>query len=90
VLDSIGFDALMTRAAFVVCGEGRLDRQTLQGKAAGEVATRCRQSGVACHAVVGSVALEPFEQRILDLQTVTTAGTTEELRAAGRALAGAG
>ena len=90
MLDAIGFDALMALSGFVVCGEGRLDRQTLQGKAAGEVATRCRQSGVACHAVVGSVALEPFEQRILDLQTVTCAGTIEELTAAGQALAGAG
>ncbi len=86
VLDAIGFDQQMRGAAFVVCGEGRLDRQTLQGKAAGEVATRCRQAGVACHALVGSTALEPFEERILDLATVTTAGTLEELSAAGLVL----
>lgn len=86
VLDALGFDPLMHEAAFVVTGEGRLDRQTLQGKAAGEVATRCRQNGVMCHAVVGSNALDAFEARILDLQSVTEAGTLAELEAAGRAL----
>jgi glycerate kinase len=87
VLDAIGFDSLMRAAAFVVTGEGSLDHQTLQGKAAGEVATRCRQSGVACHAVVGRNRLDPFEERILDLSSVTEATTLAALEAAGRALA---
>lgn len=87
VLDALGFDAAMRSVAFVITGEGRLDRQTLHGKAAAEVATRCRQRGVGCHAVVGSSALEAFEQRILDLETVTEASTLAELEDAGRALA---
>ena len=58
VLDAIGFDPLMRDAAFVVAGEGRLDSQTLAGKIVGEVATRCRQGGVTCHAIVGSNALD--------------------------------
>ena len=86
VLDAIGFDERMRAAAFVVTGEGRLDEQTLEGKIVGEVATRCRQNGVTCHAVVGSIRLEPFEQRILDLASVTEATTLEELREAGRRL----
>jgi glycerate 2-kinase len=86
VLDAIGFDERMRRAAFVVTGEGRLDEQTLQGKIVGEVATRCRQGGVACHAVVGSNALAPFQERILDLASVTEATTLEELEDAGRRL----
>ena len=86
VLDAIGFDERMRAAAFVVTGEGRLDEQTLQGKIVGEVATRCRQGGVPCHAVVGREALDPFSERILDLASVTEAGTLDELRAAGRAL----
>jgi glycerate kinase len=85
VLNAIGFDDLMRGAMLVVTGEGRLDRQTFAGKAVFEVATRARQSGVACHAVVGSSELEPFEERILDLQTVTRATTEDELEAAGRA-----
>jgi glycerate kinase len=87
VLETIGFDQLMRQSAFVVTGEGSLDHQTLQGKAAGEVATRCRQSGVACHGVVGQNRLEPFEERILDLSSVAEATTEAELEAAGRALA---
>ncbi len=89
VLDAIGFDDAMRRAAFVVTGEGGLDLQTLQGKIVGEVATRCRQSGVACHAVVGRNDLQPFEERILDLATVTEAGTLAALRSAGRRLGSA-
>jgi glycerate 2-kinase len=86
VLDALGFDVRMRAAAFVVTGEGRLDEQTLEGKIVGELATRCRQNGVTCHAIVGGIALDPFEQRILDLASVTEATTLEELRAAGRGL----
>jgi glycerate kinase len=86
VLDALGFDELMRAASFVVTGEGSLDEQSLQGKVVGELATRCRQSGVACHAIVGRSRLDPFEERILDLASVTEATTLAELEAAGRAL----
>jgi glycerate kinase len=86
VLDAIGFDALMRGSAFVVTGEGSLDDQTLQGKIVGEVATRCRQAGVTCHAIVGHNSLDPFGQRIIDLASVTEASTLTEIEAAGRAL----
>ena len=88
MLDALGFDARMRAAAFVVTGEGTLDEQTLQGKLVGEVATRCRQAGVPCHAVVGRIELDPFAQRILDLASVTEATTLEELEEAGRQLVG--
>ena len=87
VLDALGFDDRMRAASFVVTGEGRLDEQTLEGKAAGEVAVRCRQAGVACHAVVGQAALDDFSVRILALDGLAEAGDPEELHAAGRALA---
>ncbi len=86
VLDAIGFDALMRESAFVVTGEGSLDEQTLEGKIVGELATRCRQGGVACHAIVGRNRLDPFGERIIDLASVTEATTLAELTAAGRAL----
>jgi glycerate 2-kinase len=89
VLDAIGFDALMRRAAFVVTGEGSLDETTLAGKAVAEVATRCRQAGVWCHAVVGRDALDLFGRRVLDLASVREATGLEDLREAGRALGGA-
>ena len=86
VLDAVGFDSRARAARAVVTGEGRLDSQSLQGKAVGEVATRCRQAGVPCHAIVGLNAIDLFEQRILDLQTVDQAGSPDELEAAGLAL----
>ena len=86
VLDAIGFDARMRASAFVVTGEGSLDEQTLQGKIVGEVATRCRQGGVTCHAIVGRNKLDPFGERIIDLASVTEATTLDELRRAGAAL----
>ena len=86
VLDAIGFDDLMRDSAFVVTGEGGLDEQTLQGKIVGEVATRCRQAGVTCHAIVGRNSLDPFGQRIIDLASVTEASTLAEIEAAGGAL----
>jgi glycerate kinase len=86
VLDAIGFDERMREAAFVVTGEGRIDSQTLEGKIVGELATRCRQRGVTCHAVVGDIDLDPFSERILDLASITEATTLDELERAGRSL----
>jgi glycerate kinase len=87
VLDALGFDARMRASAFVVTGEGRLDEQTLEGKAAGEVAVRCRQAGVACHAIVGQSAIDDFSFRVLALDGLAEATDPGELRAAGRELA---
>jgi glycerate kinase len=86
VLSAVGYDARMRAARAVVTGEGRLDRQSLVGKVVSEVATRARQMGVPCHAVVGSNALELFDLRILDLQLVLEASTLAELEAAGAEL----
>jgi len=88
VLDALGFDERLRSAAFVVTGEGRLDEQTLAGKAVAEVAVRCRQGGVGCHAVVGGSELDDFSLRRLDLGRVIVASTLAELEAAGRELAG--
>ncbi|WP_249011010.1 glycerate kinase [Conexibacter sp. DBS9H8] len=87
VLETVGFDVRMRAARAVVVGEGRLDRQSLAGKVCGEIATRARQAGVPCHAIVGRCLLDRFDQRILDLQVILEAGTIEALEAAGRELA---
>ncbi len=87
VLDAIGFDSRIRAARAVVTGEGRLDGQSLVGKAVSEVATRARQAGVPCYAIVGRSELDAFGARILDLETIWEAGTLAELRAAGRRLA---
>src|SRR3954447_4790002 len=86
VLQALGFDARMRAARAVVVGEGRLDATTLEGKLAGEIATRARQAGVPCHAIVGSNAIDRFSARILDLQVILEAGTPGELREAGERL----
>ena len=87
VLDTVRFDERLREAAFVVTGEGKIDEQTLTGKAVFEVASRCRQAGVGCHAVVGTRALDDFQVRTIDLASVREATTLEEIRAAGRSIA---
>ena len=86
VLDALDYDARMRAAAAVIVGEGRLDSTSLQGKALGEAATRARQAGVPCFAIVGTNALDTFGARILDLQRVTEAPTLEAIADAAAAL----
>ena len=90
VLDAVGFDDRAGESGFVVTGEGRLDAQSLDGKVCGEVAARCREHGVPCHAIVGSNALERSEQSGAALVSVTEATTLDELEAAGRRLVAGG
>lgn len=89
VLDRIGFNARMHTARAVITGEGRLDHQTLLGKAVGEVATRSRQNGVPCHAIVGRRAMSEFEARILDFESVSEAGTARAIAASAERLVAA-
>jgi glycerate kinase len=73
VLDVVGFDARARESFAVVTGEGRLDEQTIQGKVVFEVATRSRQGGVPCYAVVGADTLDAFERRIMNLEVEAAA-----------------
>jgi glycerate kinase len=91
VLDTLGFDSRMRDARAVVTGEGRLDEQTLQGKAVFEVATRCRQAGVPAYAVVGQDFLDEFGKRLLGVEVVAAArngmrASEEEIERAARRL----
>ncbi len=87
VLDALRFDERMRDARAVITGEGRIDEQSLAGKLVSEIATRARQAGVPCHAVVGRRELDAFGARVLDIGTIREAGTPAELEAAGRELA---
>jgi glycerate kinase len=89
VLEQLGFDARLRAARAVVVGESRLDRATLGGRVAGEIAIRARQAGVPCHAVVAAGAIDRFDVRILDLQAIVEADTIERLEDAGERLASA-
>jgi len=87
VLDALGFDAAARAARLVITGEGRIDDQTFEGKAVGEVAVRCRRLGVPCIAVVGRAQLAPGAARKLGLASVIEASTLDELQRAGAELA---
>jgi glycerate kinase len=91
VLDVLGFDSRMRDSYAVVTGEGRLDFQTLGGKAVFEVATRCRQRGVPCYAVVGQDGLDAFGKRVLNIEVEaatrkSSIATAEQLEQAARRL----
>ena len=87
VLNALDFDARMRAARAVIVGEGRLDEQTLQGKIAGEIATRARQGGVPCFAIVGTRELDAFGARMLDLQRVLEATDLDAIALAAASLA---
>lgn len=88
VLVALGVDERMRAARAVIVGGGRLDERALRGSTAGELATRARQAGVPCHAIVGERALDAFSARILDLQRIveTAEPTTEAIEAAAAEL----
>jgi glycerate kinase len=87
VLDAVDFDARAVAVHAVITGEGRLDRQSLAGKLVSEVAARARRAGTPCHAVVGTLALDPADARELGLGEVMEASTLEALEQAGCRLA---
>jgi glycerate 2-kinase len=87
VLDVVNFDTRMRAARAVVTGEGKLDEQSLAGKLVSEIATRARQRGVPCHAIVGTRELDSFGLRVLDLQAVLEASSVAEIEAAAGELA---
>ncbi|MCA1656268.1 MAG: glycerate kinase [Actinobacteria bacterium] len=89
VLDAIGFDAEVERAAFVITGEGRIDRQTQLGKLVGEVAARAARAGRACHAVVAIDDLGEEGRREMGLASVRAVEGREEMARAGADIAAA-
>jgi len=78
LLDEVGFDQAMRSAYAVVTGEGRLDDQTLAGKAVFEVATRCRQAGVPCYGVVGHDDVDAFTRRVMNIDVEPAALPLQE------------
>ena len=57
--DLLGFEDALADATFVVTGEGRLDEQTLRGKAPAGVAQAARRRGLPVAAVCGLLDLTP-------------------------------
>jgi glycerate kinase len=86
VLDVVGFDGRLAAVSAAVSGEGKLDAQTLTGKAIAEVARRGRAADRPIHVIVGTNVLDAGAVAKLGLASVREAKTLEELEAAGRAL----
>lgn len=55
MLNVVDFDNIIADAALVVTGEGRIDRQTVMGKAPAGVLRHAKRAGVRCVAVGGGV-----------------------------------
>jgi glycerate kinase len=88
VLDAVGFDEKATEADLVVCGEGCIDAQTLEGKVVAEVGARCQRLGIPVHAVAGVNALGPGRARSeLALASVWEAKTAAQLEVAAQSIA---
>jgi glycerate kinase len=81
VFELLDFEAALQGADLVITAEGRLDDQTLGGKAPAAVARRASAHGIPCIALAGSVSAEPDALR--------TAGFTawREIRPAGMSVA---
>jgi glycerate kinase len=55
MLDALGLDGALQGADLVITAEGRVDAQTLHGKAPAGVAARAQRQGVPCLLLAGSV-----------------------------------
>jgi glycerate 2-kinase len=90
VLDLLDFEPRLGRVDAVVTGEGRIDVQSLEGKAIGTIADACAKAGKPLHAIVGRDAL-PTERAIeAGIASVREAGTLAAIAAAAGRLALAG
>jgi glycerate 2-kinase len=86
VLAAVGFDRALRRADAVVSGEGRIDRQSLEGKLVGTVTERCAAAGKPLHLVVGCDGFGAASAG-LPIRSIREASTAEEMRRAGADLA---
>lgn len=76
LLELVGFDAHLPGARLVITGEGRLDEQTLHGKAPAGVAARALAAGLPVVAVTGSCALSGEQ---IDAAGITAVHSLREL-----------
>lgn len=53
ILDLADFDAKLENAMAVISGEGKTDKQTLNGKVVYGIAKRCKEKGVPLHVISG-------------------------------------
>jgi glycerate kinase len=90
VLDALDVDARLAEVDIVLTGEGRIDAQTMTGKAVGELAARCVRAGVPCHAIVGRNDLRTDDHARMGLAAVREAGTLSDITAVARSVVSGG
>lgn len=100
VLEAAGLPAALEGAALCITGEGRLDEQSMRGKAPAAVADACADARVPCVAVCGQLDLLPGMVRRMGLAAAfpvnrallpepdALAETETNLAAMGAAIAG--
>jgi glycerate kinase len=87
VLDLLEFERRLGEADAAISGEGRIDSQSLEGKAVGRIAAICAGAGKDLHLVVGRDELDRALLGDLPIRSVREAGTAQALAAAGREIA---
>jgi glycerate kinase len=76
VLDTVRFDELLSGADMVITGEGRIDRQSLRGKAVIGVARRAKRANVPVVAVVGDIGEDiagAYEEGVTSIVSINRA-----------------
>ncbi|HET8592272.1 MAG TPA: glycerate kinase, partial [Solirubrobacterales bacterium] len=86
VLGMLGFDRRLEEAGAVITGEGRFDRQSLEGKLTAEIARRCRRARVPLHLIAGEVAA-PDRLAELGISSCAEAGELVAIADAAEAVA---
>jgi glycerate kinase len=87
VAEFIGLRAAIEKADVVITGEGRLDAQTLEGKAPAGVAWMAKHLGKPVHAIVGAVAELAKANELFNSITPLVQGETSHEEALANATA---
>jgi glycerate kinase len=85
VAELVGLKSAIEKADVVITGEGRLDEQTLEGKAPIGVARLARQAGKRVFAIVGSSSESPAVRNLFDGIAVLARHPTSPQEAIARA-----
>lgn len=77
-----GLARRLARADLVIAGEGAMDRSTLMGKGAGQVADLCRKLEIPCIGLAGVLTRSPqLARRFAQLHALTDLTTADEAKA---------
>lgn len=89
VLDTVGYDEMLTDCSMVITGEGRIDGQSARGKVVAGVASRASQRNIPVLAVVGDIGDDADEMykigvsAIFSINRVAVPFSEAKSRAAG-------